>query len=70
MAYLCRTRIRQGQPASLFEELNQVVHNHLALLIASHHSHEHLEQSQHRMHLLVYVASQKMSGRVKLYYTE
>lgn len=40
---LLRAAFRSGQPEALFQQVDQMVHDHLALLLASHLLHEHLE---------------------------
>lgn len=45
------TIFRSRQPVSLFQQVYQMVYNHLALLFISHLVHKHLEQKIKSFHL-------------------
>lgn len=47
---LCRTLIRSRQPIAISQEVNQMVDNHLALLLIAHFIHKDLKQK--KIHLV------------------
>lgn len=46
---LCRTLIRSRQPIAISQEVNQMVDNHLALLLIAHFIHKDLKQKKNNL---------------------